>query len=270
VRWDYARDSGHADFSPRVNARYDLFAGATPEEQANGIIKRRTTLKGGVGMFYQPPEPGETNEIFGTPNLKSNRAVHYALGVEQEFTDQIELSVEGFYKDLTRLVAPNPDAFGYSNDGSGSVIGLETLQDGPNEPEELFEFDQTHNLIVLGSYRLGRGWEFGARFRLTSGPLGTPVVRPPDLPSYYSADAAAYAPIQGKQFSERLPLSHQLDVRLDKRWQFKSWRLSAYLDIQNTYSHPAVEAVTYNFDYSQDQYQTGLPIIPSLGLRGEF
>ncbi|HEY8944838.1 MAG TPA: TonB-dependent receptor, partial [Polyangiaceae bacterium] len=292
VRWDYARDSGHADFSPRVNARYDLFAGATPEEQANGIVKRRTTLKGGVGMFYQPPEPGETNEVFGTPNLQSNRAVHYALGVEQEFTDQIELSVEGFYKDLTRLVAPRPRDSGYSNDGSGSVIGLETLlkykpddrffgwvaytlsrsvrKDAPDEEEELFEFDQTHNLIVLGSYRLGRGWEFGARFRLTSGPLATPVVRFPDLASYYSVDAAAYAPIQGKQFSERLPLSHQLDVRLDKRWQFRSWRLSAYLDIQNTYSHPAVEALTYNYDYTLSQYQTGLPIIPSLGLRGEF
>ena len=26
-------------------------------------------------------------------------------------------------------------------------------------------FDQTHILTVLGSYRLGNGWEFGARFR---------------------------------------------------------------------------------------------------------
>lgn len=291
VRWDYSRNSGHADFSPRINARYDLFAGATSEEKT-GVGALRTTVKGGVGLYYQPPEPGETNEVFGTPNLKSNRSVHYALGVEQELGGPVELSVEGFYKDLSRLVAPVSGDFGYSNDGSGSVIGLEALlkykpdqrffgwlaytlsrsvrQDAPDEAEDPFEFDQTHNLILLGSYRIGRGWEFGGRFRLTSGPLATPVIRPPDLTAIYAADSAAYAPLQGRQFSRRLPLSHQLDLRLDKRWQFRSWRLSAYLDIQNVYSHPAVEAITYNFDYTQEQYQTGLPIIPSLGLRGEF
>lgn len=292
VRWDYARDSGHADFSPRINARYDLVTAASPEQKAAGVVQRRSTLKGGIGLYYQPPEPGETNVVFGTPNLESNRAVHYALGVEQEFTDQIELSVEGFYKDLSRLVAPVSDDFGFANTGTGSVIGLETLlkykaderffgwvaytlarsarKDTPEEEEELFEFDQTHNLVVLGSYRLGRGWEFGTRFRLTSGPLATPVIRPPDQPSIYAADSASYAPLQGKAFSRRLPLSHQVDIRLDKRWQFKDWRLSAYLDVQNVYSHPAVEALQYNFDYTQEQYQTGLPIIPSLGVRGEF
>ncbi|HYO95754.1 MAG TPA: TonB family protein, partial [Polyangiaceae bacterium] len=101
VRVDYARDSGHADFSPRINARYDLVTAANAEEQANGVRRRRTTVKGGLGMFYQPPDFQETDEVFGTPNLRSNRAVHYALGVEQELGTQVELGVEGFYKDLT-------------------------------------------------------------------------------------------------------------------------------------------------------------------------
>jgi hypothetical protein len=26
----------------------------------------------------------------------------------------------------------------------------------------------------------------------------------------------------------------------------------------------------YNFDFSQVSYQTGLPILPSIGMRGEF
>lgn len=292
VRLDYARDSGHPDFSPRLNARYDLVPGATPEEQAEGVSRRRTTLKGGVGVYHQPPFPQETNEAFGTPNLKSNRSVHYAIGIEQEFTDQVELSLEGFYKDLDQQVAREGAGADFRNDGLGSVIGLETLlkykpdtrffgwiaytltrsvrQNSPESEEYPFEWDQTHNLILLGSYRLGRGWEFGTRFRLTSGFPVTPVVRPPDLTAIYAADVGAYVPFQGKPFSERLPLSHQLDIRVDKRWQFKDWRLSAYLDIQNVYSHQAVEAYVYNFDYSQRGYQTGLPIIPSLGLRGEF
>jgi hypothetical protein len=28
--------------------------------------------------------------------------------------------------------------------------------------------------------------------------------------------------------------------------------------------------VVYNYDFSQQVHQTGLPIIPSIGLRGEF
>ena len=123
---------------------------------------------------------------------------------------------------------------------------------------------------MLGSYRLGRGWEFGARYRIVSGSLDTPVLRAPALSAVYAADAGSYSPLQGKAFSERLPLFHQLDIRVDKRWQFRDWRFSAYLDIQNVYNNAAVEGLAYNYNYSRQSYQTGIPIIPSLGMRGEF
>jgi hypothetical protein len=248
-----------------------------------------------VGVFYQPPQFQETNPVFGTPGLTSNRAIHYSLGIEREFTQQIELSLEGFYKDLTNQVSRAPNATGtytYGNQGLGSVIGLEALlkykpskrffgwiaytlsrsvrQDSASSPEYLFQYDQTHNLIMLGSYRLGRGWEFGARYRIVSGSLDTPVLKAPALSAVYASDAGSYSPLQGKAFSERLPLFHQLDIRVDKRWQFRDWRFSAYLDIQNVYNNAAVEGLAYNYNYSRQSYQTGIPIIPSLGMRGEF
>ena len=143
VRVDYARDTGHADFSPRLVARYDLVKGSN-DSSGGGFrtlagdkdpahpdsTRLRTTLKAGAGVFYQPPQFQETNPVFGTPGLLSNRAIHYSLGVEQEFTRQVELSLEGFYKDLTRQVARAPNDEGgytYNNYGTGSVIGLEAL-----------------------------------------------------------------------------------------------------------------------------------------------
>lgn len=291
ARVDYAQDSGKGDFSPRLTARYLLIG---PDD---GVwsVPRKTTLKGGVGVFHQPPQFQETDEVFGTDELLSNRAIHYSVGVEQELTEQVDVSVEGFYKDLTQQVsreANDNGGFTYANEGSGNIVGLETLlkykpddrffgwlaytlsrslrKDGPGFPERPFEWDQTHNLVVLGSYRLGAGWEFGARFRIVSGGLETPVARPPSLPSIYAAEAGSYVPLNGEQFSERLPLFHQLDIRLDKGWQFRAWRFSAYLDIQNVYNNAAVEATGYNYNYSQSTYQRGLPIIPSIGLRGEF
>src|SRR5690606_15537402 len=239
----------------------------------------------------KPPEFQETNAVFGTPNLQSNRALHASVGVEQELTDQLELSVEGYYKDLDRQVVAGFTP-GYSNRGTGRVIGAETLlkykpdsrffgwiaytiskstrRNGPGEEEYHFQFDQTHNLIMLGSYRLGDGWEIGARFRVVSGNMSTPVSRFPSLSSLYAADPGSYAPLQGKLNSERLPLFHQLDVRLERSWQFADWRLLAYLDVWNAYNNAAVEAYQYNFDFSSRAPQTGLPILPSLGLRGEF
>jgi TonB family protein len=292
LRVDYARDTGHTDLSPRLTARYDL---STKAEHPDGSVSRRTTLKAGAGMFHQPASPQETDEVFGTPGLSSNRAIHYSIGLERELTDNVELNVEAFYKDLDRLVSRTAALDGtyvYATRGSGTVIGAETLlkykadarffgwlaytlsrsvrRDAPGEDTYPFQFDQTHILTVLGSYKLGDGWEAGARYRVVSGPLDTPTLGPPNLAAVYAADAAAYTPLQGEPFSQRLPLVHQLDLRIEKNWQLRDLSFTFYVDVWNAYNNAANEAITYNFDYSRRNYQQGLPIIPSLGFRGEF
>jgi TonB family protein len=290
-RLDYARDSRKVDASPRLNARYDIVKGGS---DANGNFRRRTTAKGGAGYYYQPPQFQETNTVYGTPGLRSNRAIHYSIGVEQELTQQLDVSVEGFYKDFDHLVAAaRPEELvRYTNHGLGKSYGLETLlrykpdkrffgwlaytlsrserQDYPGDKAYLIPYDQTHNLTVLGSYRLGRGWEFGARFRVVSGSLVTPVRRAPDLPAVYAADSGAYVALEGQPYSERLPLFHQLDLRLDKRWQYQSYRISTYLDVYNVYNHPGVEGVSYSYNYASRINMTGIPFLPSVGVRGEF
>lgn len=283
VRLDYARDSGQADLSPRLNARYRLIL---PEEEFWFGKALGTTLKAGIGKYTQPPQFQETDSVFGTPGVESNHSMHYAAGIEQDLSQKVQVSVEGYYKDFYNSVSRSPENV-YDNQGSGRVIGLETLlkykaderffgwvtytlsqslrSDCKGCEIRKFQYDQTHNLIMLGSYRLGRGWEIGSRFRIVSGPLVTPVVG-----AVFAADAGTYLPLPGEQFSRRLPLFHQLDVRVDKLWQFRTWRLATYVDIQNVYNNAAKEALLYNYDYSQEAYQTGLPILPSLGMRGEF
>ena len=46
--------------------------------------------------------------------------------------------------------------------------------------------------------------------------------------------------------------------------------LSGYLDVQNAYNNVAREGIQYNFNYTARQYVSGLPILPSIGLRGDF
>ncbi|WP_437580698.1 TonB-dependent receptor domain-containing protein [Sorangium sp. So ce887] len=290
VRVDYALDTQTLDVSPRVNARYDIRSGFP-----------RTTAKGGVGLYYQAPQFNESIEPFGNPELKSNRAIHYGLGVEQEITPQIDVTVDGFYKQLDRLVVMSPEKEGYANDGTGYAVGGEVLlkykpderffgwaaytlsrsvrTDGPGKEEYLAPWDQTHVLTVLGSLRLGRGWEVGARFRVVSGNLQTPYVCDPEqkgcdpnrVNAIYHASSAKYSPIPlGGDYSERMPVFHQLDIRADKTWKFKTWQLGLYLDVQNVYNFQAAEGISYNFNFTKREYVTGLPFLPTLGLRGDF
>jgi len=295
-RVDYSSNSRKLDASPRVSFRYDLVPGDDRLEgrECRGAIctpANRTTVKGGYGVFVQPPQPNETSDVFGTPGLLSNRSVHTSMGIEQTIGKRFELSVEGFHKSLDRVVVRLPASDGgskYANIGLGRVIGAETLlrykpdarffgwiaytllrserQDAPDAEVYLSRYDQTHILTILGSYRIGGGWELGARFRLVSGNVYTPC-----LGGAQDAVTGSYSCIPATtRNDERLPIYHQIDLRLDRHWYFAQWQLSAYLDLYNAYNRQNAEGISYSFDYSQKIYQTGLPLVPSLGVRGEF
>lgn len=281
VRADHTSDIHKTSVDPRFSARWDVAPGFP-----------RTTLKGGVGIFHQAPQVYQSIAPFGTPTLRHERAIHYDLGFEQELGRNVELSVDGFYKHFDELVVERPDALNqsgtqWSNDGTGRAYGAELLlrykndkrffgwvaytlsrserRDAAGEPYRLFDYDQTHILTAVASYKLGRGWELGARWRYVSGNPYTPVVA-----AVYDADAGAYQASDGAENSARDPAFHRLDVRVEKTWTFTDWKLSAYLDVQNAYNRKNAEGRSYNYNYSRSDVASGLPILPVVGLRGEL
>ncbi len=294
LRVDYDGATETADLSPRFNTRFDI----VPDFP-------KTTVKGGVGVFTQPPQPQQSNLPLGTQGLRSERAIQWGLGVEQEITTQIHASGEGFLKQIDDAVvgATSLSRAGvdYTNDGIRTVFGGELLlkyepderffgwlaytlsravrRDAPGAETVPLPWDQTHNLVVLGSYRFGGGWEAGLRFRLVSGNRVDAAVcnaaeqacDPNRINALFHAASGAYTPIRfGGDNAEQLPLFHQLDLRVDKRWDFESWRLRAYLDVQNVYNNRNVEGLSYDFRFSARQFVTGIPILPSVGIRAEF
>ncbi len=286
IRFDYESRADDWSIDPRLAARYKLL--------------EATTLKGGVGLFMQRPSPDENDEDFGNPDLDLEHVVHYSLGVEQRFGDLAELDVTGFYKygfDLITRVDPADDSreeqrraeeVRYLNQGESRIFGLEVLlkhdqserffgwisytlmrserKDMPGADFRLFDLDQTHILTVLGQYRLTSDWRVGGRWRYVSGnpytPLGNPVL---------DATFGVYEPREvGDTNSKRLPAFHQLDLRVDRRWTFDTWRLMAYLEMQNAYNRQNPELLQYNYNYTDHTFVTGLTVIPSFGIRGEF
>ena len=141
-----------------------------------------------------------------------------------------------------------------------------TRIDHPGDPVRLFGWDQTHILTALGTYKLPLNFEIGLRFRLVTGnptTLNGTAVYNEQTDTYQRVASAC-------QLCARLPTFHQLDVRVDKKFIFDSWMLNLYLDVQNAYNRGNPEGVQYNYDATLSQYATGLPIIPSFGIRGEF
>jgi hypothetical protein len=270
VRVDYTQATKSWDLAPRVVVRQDVTS------------EPRTTVKGGIGVFAQPPQPQETSTVFGTPGLTSNRAYHYDLGVERVFTRNIEGSLDGFYKQLDHLVE-----YGLGNTGTGVVYGAETLlrykpddrffgwiaytlsrslrRTQPGAPLRIFQFDETHVLTALGSYRLGKGWELGMRYRLVSGYMYTP-----NQYGFYDENIGTFVPYsQYPPNSSRLPLFHSLDIRVDKSWKTSWGKISAYLDVLNVYNQGNVDGYVYDYNFTHSAPASDLPFLPSIGLRVE-
>jgi len=88
--------------------------------------------------------------------------------------------------------------------------------------------------------------------------------------SFYDSIADRYTPISGATNSARLDAFSQLDLRVDKIFTFDRWRFSAYLDVQNVLRADNPEAVGYNYNYTIAHPITGLPLLPILGVRGDF
>ena len=275
VRVDYFSEIEEGSVDPRLTARFKLVG--------------QTTLKAGAGLFSQPPQYGETVAPVGNPALGLSRAQHYSVGVEQGFGPAGSVSLEGFYKHLYDLevngVGPDGNPL-LVNGGKGRIYGLEIL--GKMNPTgkafgfvaytlsrserndygtawRLFDYDQTHILTLMGGYKLGRGWDLGGTFRLVSGNPRTPIIG-----SIYDANSDFYNPVYGPVNSARDPLFHQLSIRVEKGWKFRVWQLATYLDVQNVYNHRSQEGLQYSYDYSRSKPVQGLPILPSIGVRGEF
>lgn len=261
-------------------------------------VDESLTLKIASGLYYQGPRPQEFAENFGNPDLKASQAIHGAVGFDKDFRQQ---SKDGwqwgsgiFYRDFSKLVTSSSSLVNrggtlvpeiYSNQGTGLARGVETQikynhgvwkgwlsytlsesrRSSPSQNDYLFEFDQTHNFNLVASYDYGNNWQISGRLRYVTGNPYTPI-----RGAVFDSDNDVYLPLRGDFFSRRRSDFTQLDLRFDKKLILDTEMWSVYLDIQNVLNAKNSEDNRYSFDYSQEESVTGLPFLPSLGLKGEF
>jgi hypothetical protein len=277
-----------ASLDPRIRVttglRVDGFArsgdiAVQPRGQLQIKLADRTTARLSAGAYSRPPE---YQDELVRPALHAEHATQVIAGVEVEPREGVRLQGSLYYTDRTHLVADDANGV-LTNQGRGTTYGAELLMtarsgpwfgwltysyshstrvDYPGAEARLFEYDQPHSLNASLSWKRG-AWQLGGRFELYSGMPYTPVIG-----SIYDSNGDYYTPIFGPANSQRAPIHHQLDIRVDHTWRVGGIALTGFIDVQNAYLNRTVTSYGYSYDYSQRFAFEALPILPSLGLRG--
>ena len=235
------------------------------------------------GGGYSRPAEYQTELL--DAELKAERSRQVMGGLLYEPIKGARLQGSLYYTQRSNLITRDLMTAELGNEGRGSTYGAEVMGmlsrgpwfgwltyayshsqrvDVPGGTMRLFDYDQPHNMNIAASYKRGR-WVFGSRFRLHSGLPLTPVVD-----ATYDSDANLYYPVYGTLNSERAPLHHQLDIRIDRTSKWGPIKITQFLDIQNVYLNDTVVGYFSGFDYTQRAAFRTMPIMPTAGLRGEF
>ena len=247
--------------SPRLSVSYRLIEGLT--------------LSGHVGLYYQLPSytalgfKGEEGEYVNR-HLDYISVSQESLGLSWTPNENMELSVEGFYKlyghmpfslsDQIPLSCKGNDygAIGneaLSSEAKGRSYGVELMfkwlltqklnlsssltifksefKDGEQGSYVPSAWDNRFILNMSGTYNFPKHWSLGAKVSCIGGSPYTPYdVEKSSLVEAWNVQGRAYYDYN-RYNQERLPVFGQLDVRVDKTFYLKKCMLGFYLDIQN-------------------------------------
>lgn len=203
--------------------------------------------------------------IYTNQDAKYILSDHAVLGMEYLLNKSSRLTVEGFYKRYDNYPVSITDNVSLANKGGGfEVFGNEPItSDGKGRTygvELLYqqkfngkwyavaaltfynsEFTSSDNtkflpavwdngtlVSLLAGYKFGNNWEASARYRY----LG----KAPYPPTNQAATLANYPAVifdYDNLGTVRLDPFSQMDIRVDKKWNFKKFSFDLFLDIQN-------------------------------------
>jgi len=274
LRFDRFALTNESNISPRLALSYRFL--------------ESTSLNLVWGKYIQSPASYQISPDPRNLSLKSSTAFHYVAGLEHRLADDTRATVEVYHKELSNLVVDPDSSNLLLNTGSGYARGVElSLQkkftDGfvgsasysysvskrrDNSTQALydFEFDRPHIINLIAGMEVGEGWQIGAKFQYASGNPYTPVV------SAVMKNGVYYV-VDGGYNSARYPAYHKIDVRIDKKFQFSSWTLTAYLDLWNVYNRQNI--LSYSYKVDSDGIITTTPrydfgVLPIIGLSAQF
>ena len=228
------------------------------------------SLNATVGRYFKIPPytilgfRNNENQLINN-DVNYTRSDHYVLGLEYFLNPSASFSLEGFYKDYDDFPVSVLDGVSLANKGADfEVLGsedIETVGKGRSYGVE-FQFqqkltnnffgifsytwffseftgfdrnefipsvwDSRHLISLVSGYKLPKNWEISTRYRFAG--------NTPFIPVDQQATLQAYPEIildYQRLGEEELTVFSQLDLRIDKKWNFKNWSFNLFVEAQN-------------------------------------
>ncbi len=245
-------------FSPRASLSYQL-------DKAS-----RWSVNASLGRYFKIPPYTilgfqDNNRNYVNQGSNYTRSDHMVAGVEFLPRRSTRFTVEGFLKLYSNYPLSVTDSVSLANlGGDFSVLGsepVETIGKGRAYGVEFLyqqklsknfygilaytlywseftgfdtneylpsSWDNRHLLSFTGGYKLPNNWEIGTRFRFL-GRAPFPPVNAQASEEVYPTLVLDYSNLG----EERLDSFNQLDIRVDKKWNFNNWTLNLFLEVTN-------------------------------------
>lgn len=310
-----------------TNTGNQIWKTLSPRVSGSFALRKDWNLNASLGRYYKIAPYTilgfkDNNGNFANKSVDYIRNDQAVLGVEYLRGRSTRITVEGFYKWYTDYPVSEITGISLANlGGNFGVVGNEPVISTGKGRAYGFEvayqqkfngkyyaiaaytfyyseftgadgktfipsaWDNRHLISITGGYKFKKNWEVGMRYRFLGRAPYTPIDSAASVNSYKLSGTGVldYARLN----TLRLNPFNQLDIRVDKKWNFKKWSLNAYLEIQNATvaAQPSAPSFTLQRDlnsadgYARDsngnlvgktlQNNNG-NLIPTIGLVVEF
>ncbi|MBF9255163.1 TonB-dependent receptor [Pontibacter sp. 172403-2] len=262
----------------------------SPRLSISYLLNDKWSISASSGIYYKLPPYTilgyKENGAYLNKQADYIKAIHYVLGTEFLPRQDLRFTLEGFYKDYSNYPVSLRDGISLANqggdfgaigneavvtNGKGRAYGAEfylqkkltgTVFSVLSYTYVVSEFagldgqyvssawDYRHLMSGLLGKKLPRNWEFGAKYRFAGGAPATPFDLEASRRNYASLGVGILD--YDKLNSERLQPFSQLDVRIDKKWNFNRITLDLFLDVANVLASNTPGFDRYTFQRNED------------------
>ena len=243
-------------FSPRLSLSYEFV--------------ENWRLSSTIGRYFKLPAYTilgfrDNNNNLQNQDVDYTQSDHYVIGLQFTPTPAAIVSLEAFYKryedypvsvlDQVSLANKGADFEVLGNEdvetvGKGRSYGLEFQyqQKLTNNFYSIFSYtyffseftgfdtseflpsvwDSRHLVSFVGGYKLKKNWEISSRYRFAG--------RTPFVPVNEAQTLITYPEIildYNRLGEQKLGTFSQLDIRVDKKWNFERWVFNLFFEVQN-------------------------------------